>query len=182
MTESLVNKRELNSPTTPTWNLLMFFSQDFLTPLFQEVTKLSKSINFCDILLSLWAEPGENARRGGIGDGGGGGWAGLLPRWVKVSLLAWWLVHSADVTWSLFWGSHLPVVPGGLGHSVFWAPCDWQDPCSVLFYPDLLLHLPPVSKGPGWLEPQGRQSNHAEKQKRKLWRVCYNVNWEKLMM
>lgn len=27
---------------------------------------------------------------------------------VKVSLLAWWLVHSADVTWSLSRGSHLP--------------------------------------------------------------------------
>lgn len=27
---------------------------------------------------------------------------------VKVSLFAWWLVHSADVTWSLSRGSHLP--------------------------------------------------------------------------
>ena len=57
-----------------------------------------------------------------------------FPGGVKVSLLAWWLVHSADVTWSLSWGSHLPVGPAGPGHSVFWALCDWQDPYCFLFY------------------------------------------------
>lgn len=50
------------------------------------------------------------------------------------------------------------------------------------FYSDLLLHLPPVPKRPGWSGPEGRQRTHTEIQKSKLWTLCHNVNCDKLMM
>lgn len=49
--------------------------------------------------------------------------------------------------------------------SVFWVLCDWQEPCCVLFHPDLLLHLPPVSRGP------------ENRYKGKLWSLWNNKNW-----
>lgn len=98
---------------SPTQNLLMFI-QDFLTPHFFQKVKKHFSVSGV-----TW---GEN-RRGG----GGGGWRSLAPPWwVKVSLLAWWLVHSADATWSLSWGSHLPGCSCRARFtSVFWVLCDW---------------------------------------------------------
>lgn len=43
-------------------------------------------------------------------------------------------------------------------------------------------HLPPVSIRPCWSGLEGRQRTHTEKQKSKLWSLCHNVNWDKLMM
>lgn len=123
----------------------------------------------------LWAAPGRKTR-----EGGGRGWAARLPRWVKVSLLAWWLVHSADVTWSLFWGSHLPVVPTGPGLSVFWAVCDWQDP-SLRLLPPWPAH--PTWAVAGWDQREDRGHTQRDKKKKgKLWSPCHMGCWDKLMM
>lgn len=100
---------------------------------------------------------------------------------VKVSLLAWWLVHSADVTWSLSWArkpSAWLLLQRTCFSSVFWVLCDWQEPRCVLFHPDLLLHLPPVSRGPVWLEPEGRRRMLTENRcKGKIWSLWNNENW-----
>lgn len=82
-----------HSPTTPTKNMLMFipdifphlfFSHEGTPPPFQFVSE-------------PWEEKRDN-------DGA----APASFQRAKVSLLARWLVHSADVTWSLSRRSHLP--------------------------------------------------------------------------
>lgn len=132
---------------------LCFLFQDIL-PLFCG-EKLSKLIKFWYTSLVVGVTWGINRRR--------------KSRWRKasltslvegkVSLLAWWLVHSADVTWSLSWGNHLPVGPAGPRHFVFLAPHNKQDACCFLFCFDL--KLLPCQNRAGLV--RGRRKTRVEK-------------------
>lgn len=107
---------------------------------------------FSSSLVSGWNQGGKKE---------GEWWDISASLWqVKVSLLTWWLVHSADVTWSLSRGSHLSGRscrgPASLPSS---GSCVTGRTLRPPFHPDLLLHLPLASRGPVWLEPEEKTAD-----------------------